>query len=67
MAERFSRFIAAHVETSPHVVGIALQPGEGVVWHDRRLLHGRTAFEAHEDGDRLLWKSGIFLSPAERS
>ncbi len=62
MAARFARFVACHVETSPHVVAIRLAPGEAVVWHDRRVLHGRAAFEAREDGDRLLWKSGIFLS-----
>src|SRR5204862_7915078 len=67
MVDRFSAFVAAHVEMSRYVVAIALEHGEAIVWHDRRLLHGRTAFEAREDGDRLLWKSGIFLSAGERS
>ena len=65
VADRFAAFVARHVETSEHVVTQILAPGEAVVWHDRRLLHGRSAFEAHADGDRLLWKSGIFLARAE--
>ena len=68
VAERFSAFILRHVEPSEHLVALALAPGDAVVWHDRRLLHGRAAFEAREHGDRLLWKSGIFLSRgAERA
>jgi TfdA family taurine catabolism dioxygenase TauD len=67
VADRFAAFIARHVETSERVIALALAPGEAVVWHDRRLLHGRSAFEAKQDGDRLLWKSGIFLARAEGS
>jgi len=63
MTARFADFVAEHVLRSPRLVAIALEAGEAVVWHDRRLLHGRHAFEARHNDDRFLWKGAIYLPP----
>jgi drug/metabolite transporter (DMT)-like permease len=36
--------------------GYRLEASEGVVWHDRKVLHGRTAFA---QGERVIWKCSM--------
>jgi alpha-ketoglutarate-dependent taurine dioxygenase len=40
--------------------GFRLGTSEGVVWHDRKVLHGRTAFTASQPGERIIWKCNIY-------
>jgi alpha-ketoglutarate-dependent taurine dioxygenase len=40
--------------------GFRLGTSEGVVWHDRKVLHGRTAFSASHAGERIIWKCNIY-------
>ena len=54
-----------HAFLSDYVVGGGrafvrrLEPGEAVFFKDERLLHGRNAFTARSNGDRLFWKAAI--------
>jgi alpha-ketoglutarate-dependent taurine dioxygenase len=59
LAEAFHEFLETSVVGSDIERGICLQPGEAAIWHDERMLHGRSAFAADRDGDRLLWKASI--------
>lgn len=58
LIEDFKDFLDIYIEKSGELIEIKLQPGEGVFWHDRRVLHGRNSFL----GNRQLNKGGIALS-----
>jgi len=45
------------VKRATHAVKLA--PGDGVVWKDDRLLHGRNAFSASMASERFLWKCAV--------
>lgn len=62
IAEEFREFLETHAWHSNAVARVQLKPGEAVVWHDARVLHGRMGFSAHEDNDRLLWKAALSLA-----
>ena len=46
------------------VLEVSLEPGESVMWHDDRTLHGRNSFTASEWGDRFIWKTGLIVPVA---
>lgn len=57
LRDGFFSFVDAAFFTKPEkLTALALSAGEAVIFHDRRVLHGRTAYEAHHRNDRLLWK-----------
>ena len=62
LAREFHEFLQEHVVESSGIVSVDLKPGEGVLWWDDRVLHGRNSFTAYETNDRFLWKSGIKLT-----
>jgi hypothetical protein len=55
LIEDFKGFLDCYIEKSGELEQIKLCPGEGVFFHDRRVLHGRNSFV----GDRQLNKGGI--------
>jgi alpha-ketoglutarate-dependent taurine dioxygenase len=57
--QEFFDFLETHVKGSYLEVGVDLNPGEGVLWWDHLVLHGRRPFEARKDNDRFIWKTGI--------
>ncbi len=62
-AARLREQLFAYLQTSEAVraaiVPVKLAPGDGVVWWDDRLLHGRNAFVASSIGERFLWKCAV--------
>lgn len=61
LIEDFKDFLDTYIEKSGELMELKLQPGEGVFWHDRRLLHGRNSFL----GNRQLNKGGLAESVPE--
>lgn len=55
LVEDFKSFLDTHIEKSGELKELKLQPGEGVFFQDRRVLHGRNSFI----GNRQLNKGGI--------
>jgi hypothetical protein len=55
----FFDFLERNIRGSYLEHNVRLNPGEGVLWWDHFLLHGRTPFEAHETNDRMIWKTGV--------
>jgi len=58
MVNNFKKFLDEYIEKSGELLEIKLQPGEGVFFHDRLLLHGRNSFFGH----RHLNKGGVARS-----
>lgn len=57
LIEDFKDFIDHYIEKSGELTELKLQPGEGVFFQDRRVLHGRNSFV----GNRQLNKGGIAI------
>lgn len=55
LIEDFKSFLDHYIEKSGELKALKLQPGEGVFFQDRRVLHGRDSFV----GNRQLNKGGI--------
>jgi alpha-ketoglutarate-dependent taurine dioxygenase len=55
LISNFKAFLDNYLEKSGELTEIKLKPGEGVFFHDRRVLHGRNSFI----GNRQLNKGGI--------
>lgn len=55
LVESFKLFLDSNIEQSGELKELKLKPGEGVFFHDKRVLHGRNSFI----GNRLLNKAGI--------
>lgn len=62
LADDFHFFLEEYVFNSGLTTDIFLKENEGVLFHDKRVLHGRRAFL----GDRYLLKGGLFLSDNEK-
>jgi alpha-ketoglutarate-dependent taurine dioxygenase len=58
LIEDFRAFLTHYIENSGEMTAIKLQVGEGVFFHDTRVLHGRNSFV----GNRHLNKAGIVKS-----
>jgi alpha-ketoglutarate-dependent taurine dioxygenase len=54
--ERFRTFLAT-LAASEHAEVFRLEDGDALLLDDGAVLHGRQAFAASEDGDRLMWKT----------
>jgi alpha-ketoglutarate-dependent taurine dioxygenase len=62
LVEDFKDFLDTYIEKSGELTELKLKPGEGVFFHDRRVLHGRNSFV----GNRHLNKGAITKElPAE--
>lgn len=61
LIEDFKDFLDTHIEKSGELMELKLQPGEGVFFQDRRVLHGRNSFV----GNRQLNKGGIAVEVPE--
>ncbi|MFT4851138.1 MAG: alpha-ketoglutarate-dependent taurine dioxygenase [Sediminicola sp.] len=57
--KEFFDFLETHIKGSYLEHSINLKPGEGVIWWDHFVLHGRSSFEAEKTNDRFIWKTGI--------
>jgi alpha-ketoglutarate-dependent taurine dioxygenase len=55
LVEDFKDFLDTYIEKSGELKELKLEPGEGVFFQDRRVLHGRNSFV----GNRQLNKGGI--------
>ena len=55
LTEDFKDFLDTFIEKSGELTELKLQPGEGVFFQDRRVLHGRNSFV----GNRQLNKGAI--------
>ena len=60
LRERFHLWLETRVVGGPACREINLAPDEGAMFLDRRLLHGRAAFEAALPFDRAIWKCSVF-------
>jgi len=60
LREQFQALLCSPETHARLAYGFRLGRSEGVVWHDRRVLHGRTAFSASHSGDRIIWKCCIY-------
>jgi hypothetical protein len=54
--ERFHAFVA-RLASSTHAEVFRLEEGDALMLDDGGVLHGRRAFAADADGDRLMWKT----------
>ena len=62
LIEDFKDFIDTYIEKSGELKELKLEPGEGVFFQDRRVLHGRNSFV----GERQLNKGAIALKVPEQ-
>jgi len=62
LVEDFKDFLDTSIEKSGELTELKLQPGEGVFFQDRRVLHGRNSFV----GNRQLNKGGIAIKVPEQ-
>ena len=56
MCEEFFQFLEDS-EQAGRVARVRMRTGDCLVWNDKRILHGRTAFDAEEPFDRILRQS----------
>lgn len=57
--KEFFEFLQNYVAHSHMIEKVVLNPGEGVLWWDELVLHGRTSYEANKTNDRFIWKTGL--------
>ena len=56
LAEDFHAFLASSPGVAAHTLPVKLRPGDGVLWKDDELLHGRNSFNATRTSERFIWK-----------
>ena len=59
LADEFFQFLGSDPDIATSLVPVGLQPGEAVIWKDRRLIHGRQAFQANDVSERFIWKCAV--------
>lgn len=59
LRQRFFAYLQGSRAVREAIAPVKLAPGDAVVWHDERLLHGRNAFQASAVGERFLWKCAV--------
>lgn len=57
--QAFHEFLLNSPGVRKNTIEVKLARGDAVVWKDERVLHGRNGFEAHNVGERFLWKCAI--------
>jgi alpha-ketoglutarate-dependent taurine dioxygenase len=63
LRERFFAFLRDSPGVRAELVPLLLKPGEGVIWKDDRVLHGRNAFDGTMRHPRFLWKCAVRVDP----
>jgi alpha-ketoglutarate-dependent taurine dioxygenase len=56
LAEEFHSYLASSPAVADRTLPIKLGPGDGVLWKDDELLHGRNSFNATRTSERFIWK-----------
>jgi alpha-ketoglutarate-dependent taurine dioxygenase len=56
LAEEFHVFLASSPTIAARTLPVKLRPGDGVLWKDDELLHGRNSFKPTRTSDRFIWK-----------
>jgi alpha-ketoglutarate-dependent taurine dioxygenase len=56
LADRFHSFLLNSPRILRATIATKLRPGDGVLWKDDEVLHGRNAFVAHDIAERFIWK-----------
>jgi alpha-ketoglutarate-dependent taurine dioxygenase len=56
VADKFHEFLGSSVEVKRRILPVKLGPGDGVLWKDDELLHGRNGFKATQMSERFIWK-----------
>lgn len=59
--QAFFNFLETHVKGSYLEKAVTLRPGEGIIWWDHYVLHGRRPFQAMKTDDRCIWKTAVIL------
>jgi alpha-ketoglutarate-dependent taurine dioxygenase len=56
VADEFHKFLGSSAEILRRTLPVKLGPGDGVLWKDDQLLHGRNGFKATQTSERFIWK-----------
>lgn len=56
VADKFHQFLGSSSEVKRRTLPVKLGPGDGVLWKDDELLHGRNGFQATQTSERFIWK-----------
>lgn len=56
VADKFHEFLGSSAEVKRRTLAVKLGPGDGVLWKDDELLHGRNGFKATQTSERFIWK-----------
>jgi alpha-ketoglutarate-dependent taurine dioxygenase len=56
VADKFHEFLGSSDEVKRRTLPVKLGPGDGVLWKDDELLHGRNGFKATQTSERFIWK-----------
>lgn len=56
VADKFHQFLGSSAEIKRRTLPVKLGPGDGVLWKDDELLHGRNGFKAEQVSERFIWK-----------
>ena len=56
VADKFHEFLGSSAEVKRRTLPVKLGPGDGVLWKDDELLHGRNGFIATQTSERFIWK-----------
>lgn len=57
--KEFFDFLQGFIAHSHMAEPVTLSPGEGVLWWDELVLHGRTSYDVDKTNDRFIWKTGF--------
>jgi alpha-ketoglutarate-dependent taurine dioxygenase len=56
LAAEFHEFLASSPTVAARTLPVKLRPGDGVLWKDDEVLHGRNSFKPTKTSDRFIWK-----------
>lgn len=61
LVEEFQNYLLnlKKTDVSSQILEVKLDPGDGVIWKDDLVLHGRNGFNATKESERFIWKCAI--------